>query len=106
MTEPNAIRAIKQFEQAITVALATVDADPNLSRRAKAAKLLVERCRTASGQFGDARTDAISEAVDDGWSYSDIATEFDISRPRAHQIVHREENRAANKRYRESRRVT
>lgn len=55
--------------------------------RAYAAEALMRVCMDAVEATAGVRRGAIRQMYEDGWTITDIASEFGVSRARAHQII-------------------
>lgn len=55
--------------------------------RAQAAESLIRVCQDAVEATAGVRRGAVRQMYEDGWTVTDIATEFGVSRARAHQII-------------------
>lgn len=55
--------------------------------RAHAAEGLIRTCMDAVEATAGIRRGAVRQMYEDGWTVTDIAAEFGVSRARAHQII-------------------
>lgn len=94
----NSTPAIKAVESAVAQAIALLEADTNLVRRARNADALSEFIRVAAEQFAEQRSGALVELRDNGWSLSDLSAEFGIARSRLSQLINRESYREGRRR--------
>lgn len=94
MVEESKVQAkapiVSTTEQSLTRTVERLRNDKNAVRRARSAGQLADFLRTMSGEFGDVRTEALTELRDAGWSLADMSVEFGIARARLSQIINRE----------------
>ena len=55
--------------------------------RARAAERLIRLCQTEVEATAEIRRAAVRQMYEDGWTLTDISSEFKVSRARAHQII-------------------
>lgn len=80
-----------RFEQAIQDMIDALEAEHDPIERSQVAHRLIERCRVAEEEFAEQRTLGFTDLREIlNWSLADIGARFDISRPRAAQIINRQ----------------
>ena len=79
----------KPLATGLSATRAWLDGIESPVRRAHAAQAVLAALQDALADIGAVKRGALRDMYADGWTITDIATEFQFSRARAHDIVNR-----------------